>query len=229
MKTTPLICFFLFASTALFAQTQTRTVGSFESIHVAGHYDVHLTEGSTGTLTLHGAADDLKQIETYVKHGELVIKQKKSSWLTDWSSGKISINLPVETLTQVTLSGSGSIQAKHTIQAEDFNIVLSGSGEIWLPLETNSLKGTLTGSGDIELQGKASLASFQLTGSGDVKASSFESDEAYAKVTGSGDIVLHSNSKLEAKISGSGDILCYGDPKIQQIQTTGSGEVDIRN
>jgi len=91
------------------------------------------------------------------------------------------------------------------------------------------LKGTLTGSGDIELQGKASLASFQLTGSGDIKASSFESDEAYAKVTGSGDIVLHSNSKLEAKITGSGDILCYGDPKIQQIQTTGSGEVDIRN
>lgn len=50
-----------------------------------------------------------------------------------------------------------------------------------------------------------------------------------ARVTGSGDIEMHSSSKVNANITGSGDIVCYGNPQIQQIKTTGSGDVRVAN
>ena len=83
------------------------------------------------------------------------------------------------------MSGSGSIRANHKLSADEFDIVLSGSGEIELNIETKNLGGVLTGSGDIELRGKTTAASFRLTGSGDIKASTFESVEAQANITGS--------------------------------------------
>ena len=65
----------LLVTTSLFAQTETRNINSFDGIDVAGHYDVILTQGKEGNLTLKGDKDDLKQIETYVKNDILIIKQ----------------------------------------------------------------------------------------------------------------------------------------------------------
>lgn len=77
MKTIKYFTLLLFASTTLLAQTEKRSVSPFDGIHVAGHYDVTLTQGSEGTITLSGNQDDLDKIETYIKKGELIIKQKK--------------------------------------------------------------------------------------------------------------------------------------------------------
>ena len=82
---------------------------------------------------------------------------------------------------------------------------------------------------DIELRGKATEASCQLTGSGDIKADEMESYLGSAKVTGSEDIELHASSDLTANVTGSGDIICSGNPKKQQIKTTGSGDVIVRD
>jgi hypothetical protein len=229
MKTIKYFTLLLFASTTLLAQTEKRSVSPFDGIHVAGHYDVTLTQGSEGTITLTGNQDDLDKIETYIKKGELIIKQKKTSWFENWNSGKVSINIPVEDINKVILSGSGSIRNQHKLRSEDFKVVLSGSGEIELFLDTDELASVLTGSGDIELRGKATEASYQLTGSGDIKADEMESNLGSAKVTGSGDIELHASSDLTANVTGSGDIICYGNPKKQQIKTTGSGDVIVRD
>ena len=74
MKTTTFFSALLFASTILFAQTQTRNIDKFDGVNVSGHYDVTLVQGSEGSITLTGDTDDLDKIETYVKGGELIIK-----------------------------------------------------------------------------------------------------------------------------------------------------------
>jgi len=229
MKTIKHLTLLFLTTTTLIAQTETRTIGSFDGIHVAGHYDVTLTQGNEGTISLKGNQDDLDQIETYLKNSDLIIKQKKSSWFDNWNSGRVSISIPVEDIDKLTLSGSGSVITNHTLSSDDFKIVLSGSGEIDLSLETDVLEAVLTGSGDIDLRGKAIEASYQLTGSGDIKADDFELEQGKAKVTGSGDIEMYANSSVNANIKGSGDIVCHGNPRMQQIKTTGSGDIEIRD
>jgi tryptophan synthase beta subunit len=53
--------------------------------------------------------------------------------------------------------------------------------------------------------------------------------KAEATITGSGYIEMHCSDQFSASITGSGDIVCYGNPEKQQIKTTGSGDVLIRN
>ena len=219
----------LFASTNLFAQTETRNVSAFDGIHVAGNYDVTLTKGTEGTLTLHGDQEDLDRIKTHVKNGNLVIEQTKTSWLESWNSGQVKIHIPVEAISKISLSGSGSIYSRNELNSNEFDITLSGSGEIDLNLNAQDINAVLTGSGDIELRGKASNVSYQLTGSGDIKSPSLEALHGYAKVTGSGEIEMYASDSLNGHLTGSGDILCHGKPKIQQIKTTGSGSIEIQD
>jgi len=220
---------FFFASTFLFSQSETRTIDSFDGIHVAGHYDVTLTKGNEGTLTLKGAADDLDQIETYVKNGILIIKKEETSWFKDWKSERVSISIPVEDIQEVVLSGSGSIQSNHELCADEFEVKLSGSGEIDLTINVDELDGVLTGSGDIKLKGESSKTSFVLTGSGDIDSSRLKTENGQARVTGSGNIEMQASREINANITGSGDIVCMGKPQIQNIKTTGSGDVVIRD
>ena len=228
LSTLPLASLF-FASSLLFAQTENRKISSFDGVSVAGHYDVTLTQCSEGTITLNGDLDDLEKIETHVKNGVLIIKQEKASWFSNWDSGRVTINLPVEDIDKVVLSGSGSISSNHLLRSDNFDVTLSGSGEIDLEIDTEEFEGVLTGSGDISLQGKAAHVSYKITGSGDISAEEFEAESAHARVTGSGDIEMHAQSTINASVTGSGDIVCYGNPKIQQTKMTGSGDIDIRN
>ena len=133
----------LFASTNLFAQTETRNVSAFDGIHVAGHYDVTLTKGTEGTLTLEGDQEDLDRIKTHVKNGNLVIEQMKTSWLESWNSGQVKIHIPVEAISKISLSGSGSIYSRNELNSKEFDITLSGSGEIDLNLNAQDINAVL--------------------------------------------------------------------------------------
>lgn len=229
MKSTFFITLFVSCLFAVNAQKQERQVGAFEGIEVAGHYTVQLVQGTEGKVLLEGASDDLDQIETYLKRGVLIIKKKNTSWYKSWKSGKVKITVPIEELSEVALSGSGSIHADHLLEAEEFRVTLSGSGEIDLSIEAQEIKSTLTGSGDLTLSGNAAEVYYQLTGSGDIYATALKSEKAEANITGSGDIEMHSSDQFSGSITGSGDIVCYGNPEKQQIKTTGSGDVMIRN
>ena len=74
----------LFVSVLLFtaqnvdAQSETREVGPFDGVHIAGPYEVTLTSGKEGTISLSGDDEDLENIESYIKKGKLIIKKKKN-------------------------------------------------------------------------------------------------------------------------------------------------------
>jgi len=139
--TNSLVLLFVCNTTLLLAQKETRNVGSYEGIHIAGHYDVSLFSGSEGTITLEGDAEDIDQIETYIKNGTLVIKQKKSSWLNNWFSDQVSIQIPVEEISKVSLSGSGDIRSNFPLETDHFKTSISGSGDIKLEIEATSVEG----------------------------------------------------------------------------------------
>ena len=131
----------LFVSVLLFtaqnvdAQSDTREVGPLDGVHIAGPYEVTLTSGKEGTISLSGDDEDLENIESYIKKGKLIIKKKNKSWLSDWTSGKVTIRIPIEEISSVILSGSGKIKSQKTITANRFKTVISGSGDIDLEVE----------------------------------------------------------------------------------------------
>lgn len=213
----------------LFAQTSIRNVGSYDGIHVAGHYEVTLVNGNEGTIKLEGNEKDINEIETYVKNNTLIIKQKESSWFRNWNSKKAIITIPVEQISYANLSGSGFIQSDIMLQGSHFKSIVSGSGKIQLKLNTQTLEGKVIGSGHLILSGTSNHINLNVTGSGKISAESIVAKDGEATITGSGNIYMYSNNSLEAKITGSGNLVCLGSPERQKTNITGSGDIEIRN
>lgn len=203
-----------------------RNVGDYDQIALAGWFDVDLVDGKEGKLSLKGESNLLEYVTTEVIDGKLTIKVEKGVDLkpSSWEEG-IRITIPVESITSLALSGSGDIVGKKTIKTDNFKTSMSGSGDITIEVEANSIEASMSGSGDITLSGRTSNFDATISGSGDIKAYELEADNVEATVSGSADIKVTANKMLKARVSGSGDIHYRGNPEKVDTKTSGSGDI----
>ena len=205
-----------------------RSTDDYDAIAVSGWFNVILVDGQEGKLSIEGDENLLEYIKTEVKEGKLVIKVKKgynlqpSSWKKD---GSIYVTVPVESVNEVTLSGSGDIVGKKTISASEFSTNMSGSGDITLDVESKTVSASMSGSGDINLSGTTEVFDVQISGSGDIEAYDLIADTVDASISGSADIKVTANKMLKARVSGSGDIHYRGDATKLDTKSSGSGDI----
>lgn len=203
-----------------------RSVGDYDAIALAGWFDVDLVDGKEGEITLEGESNLLEYIKTEVKDGKLIIKVEKGVNLkpSSWDDG-IRITVPVETISSLALSGSGDVVGKKTIKTDNFRTAMSGSGDITVSVEANSVDAVMSGSGDITLSGNTRDFEARISGSGDIKAYELEADNVDATVSGSADIKVTATKMLKARVSGSGDISYRGNPDKVDTKASGSGDI----
>lgn len=206
--------------------TVERSVGEYDGVSLSGWFDVDLTEGKEGNITIEGESNLLEYIVTEVKNGKLVLKVQKGYNLkpSSWDDG-IRITVPVESINSLALSGSGDIVSQTTIKTNEFKTAMSGSGDITITLDANSVDASMSGSGDITLRGNTTDFSAVISGSGDIKAYDLEADNVKATISGSADIKVTANKMLEARVSGSGDIKYRGNPSKVDTKSSGSGDI----
>ncbi|MGI9550586.1 MAG: head GIN domain-containing protein [Aurantibacter sp.] len=203
-----------------------RSTGDYDRIGVSGFFDVDLVSGNEGEITLKGESNLLEHIITEVKNGQLNIKVEKGYNLrpSNWKDG-IHITVPVESIDGVSLSGSGDIVGKTKIKSDDFETSMSGSGDITLEVEAETISTSMSGSGDIRLSGKTNNFDASISGSGDIAAYDLDADNVDATVSGSANIEVTANQMLKARVSGSGDINYRGNPEKVDTKTSGSGDI----
>lgn len=206
--------------------TLVRTTKDYDEIAISGFFDIELVEGKEGTLTLVGEQNILDHIVTEVNGNKLTIKVKNGFNLkpSSWKKG-VSITIPVESITALSLSGSGEIVGNKTLKANYFETAMSGSGDIRIALDVNSLKAGMSGSGDMALSGKATDFTVSISGSGDINAYDLIADNVDATVSGSANIKVTANKEIIAKVSGSGDIDYRGNPEKIDTKVSGSGDI----
>ncbi|WP_298504684.1 head GIN domain-containing protein [uncultured Maribacter sp.] len=206
--------------------TVNRTTSDYDAISVSGWFDVELVDGSEGKISLKGEENLLDYILTEVKDNKLVIKVEKGVNLkpSTWNNG-IIITVPVESISAVTLSGSGDIIGKKTIKTSDFKTAMSGSGDISLDINSNNIDASMSGSGDINLSGTTNNFDATISGSGDIKAFDLNATNVDANISGSADIKVTVKERLKARVSGSGDITYKGNPIKIDTKVSGSGDI----
>lgn len=183
------------------AVTEEREVGSFKRIESNGSADIFVTIGKE--LSVRVTIDDnlIDLIETEVRGKTLRIdsRERYSTRL----GCKIEITVPE--LERVYLKGSGDVLVER-LDTEFFEFKLSGSGSLVAEGSTDELELRLSGSGNIDTR--------------DLIA-----QEAYAVISGSGDIRVYAEESFDGRISGSGDITVYGDPSDFSKSVSGSGSI----
>ncbi len=159
--------------------------------------------------------------ETDVKDG--VLRIKTDNWNTKIKGVKIWITMPeVEAL---NVSGSGNILAETSIDTDELELKVSGSGKIKIPeLQVGEIGAAVSGSGDMILAGSADEMEIRISGSGSVYAEALKVKECGIKISGSGSCKIDVTGELDASISGSGRVTYYGNPQID-ARVSGSGKV----
>lgn len=203
--------------------TTTRNTGDYDGLKAAGPMDFKLVQGTEGKITIQGDSNLMEYIITEVKDGKLVVRSKKG--VNHKPTKTIVVTVPYQSISSVSLAGSGDVENSGTIKANDFKVALAGSGDIDLKVDADSLESSIAGSGDIQLSGSTGSLETKIAGSGDFDGSSLDSKDVDVKIAGSGDVNVVCNGTLKVRISGSGDVKYSGNPTNKDTKVSGSGSI----
>ena len=203
--------------------TTSRNTGDYDGLNAAGPMDFKLVQGAEGLITIKGDSNLMEYIITEVIDGKLVVRSKKGINLKPTKS--ITVTVPYQSISSVSLAGSGDIENSGTIKSGDFKVTLAGSGDIDLNVDTDSLESGIAGSGDIQLSGSTGNLKTKVEGSGDFDGSKLDSKDVEVKISGSGDVNVVCHGALNVKISGSGDVKYSGNPTSKDTNVSGSGSI----
>lgn len=204
--------------------TETRTTSNYDGIKCAGSFDYKLVSGTEGKITIKGEENLLEYIITEVKDNNLIIKTKKGASLSSSNKKGIIITIPFEEINNVSLAGSGDLWNEDKINASNFEVSLSGSGDVIINLNSTSVKASIAGSGDLTVKGNTTNLDVHVSGSGDFHGFDLQSNNTDVSVAGSGDAKVVSNETLKARVAGSGDIVYKGNPTMD-TKVAGSGSI----
>lgn len=207
------------------SRSEIRDDEGFNEISSSGDFEIYVTPGFSYSIKITGESNLLPYISTHVDGKKLKIRTSGAHSLRPTYPIEIYITTP--TLKGLSLSGSGFIQTD-SFMSDEFDINLSGSGDIITDINCTKLNSGISGSGTITATGVANRSALFISGSGKIKLYNMEQDYCEAVISGSGDMFVNVNQTLDARISGSGRVYYINNPEIK-TSISGSGGVVNKN
>ena len=206
---------------SIHAQEQKRDVSGFNKISCSISADLEISQANKEELILVGDTDDLEKISTKVEGGELKIYTKNNNTRL----GKVKVMVTLKELNEVSLAGSGNVVFKSDLKTEEFEIELSGSGDITCPnITAKEVEISLSGSGNINMGGiSEEELEVNIAGSGNIDCANLKAKEVQVNIAGSGDVKVWATDELGSNIVGSGSVYYKGNPLVEAV-TSGSGK-----
>ena len=232
-KTTSILFIALLICSLSWAQNkETVTVDTFNKISFRVPGKLYLKQGSPQKVELEGDKDFLKELDTRVEGGKLIIgKESKWNWGMDWGNDdKVIVYITVKDISAISVAGSGDVIGQTKITSGDLDLNVSGSGNLTIEVAaTGQLEADVSGSGHIDLKGSCNSFDSDVSGSGRVTMNTSISNSATFDISGSGKIEASGTAKeVKASISGSGRVHAANlEVEKCEVRISGSGDVQI--
>lgn len=222
MKTLTRLSLALLAGAALTAPafagddiTKTYDFDGFDTLEINGIYELDVQVGEDFSIEISGEEDEMSRVKVSVKKGTLVLdrkdgEKKKNRW---WGNGDddndgVDVRITMPYLAEIDVTGivDGEVRG---IEADRFEVELSGIGEL-------------------ELYGTCSELEIDLSGIGDLDAKGLECEDVEADMSGMGDLTVFASQSVDADINGMGEIDVYGDPEDVSKSDGWFSDVNVR-
>lgn len=202
--------------------SETREVGAFSAISLAGVGDVKVSLGDEPSLVVRAPENLLRALQTRVEGDTLTLGTERRVRFPRGSRVRYEVVTP--SLEQLELSGAGDIHAEK-VEGDDVVLTLSGSGNLYVEdLRADELEVSLSGEGDMQLSGEVSEQSVTVSGVGSYRACGLASEDAEVDVSGVGDALVWATDTLDAAVSGVGSVRYRDDPEVS-ADVSGVGSV----
>lgn len=210
--------------------TEARPVGDFSRVTFSGFGELTLVQGESAGLTIETDDNLLPYLKTTVKTtangGALTIGFDDGVGLPLMRpTHAIHYILTVKTLTDVDLSGAGTIQADR-LTADHLTLTESGAGQITIDqLTAKDLTVAMSGAGTVEVAGQVTHQTVEMSGFGNYQAGDLTSQTANVTLSGAGAATVWVQEALATTLSGAGTISYYGSPQTTSVHS-GLGSVN---
>ncbi len=203
-------------------KSETRYPGNATKINLIGGMDVFVDEGAPA-VKVEGDENILQFIETAVNNDWLEIKTRDQ--INIHSSNPVKVYITTPDISALKVNGSGNITCNNKFASRNnTSFSITGSGNITANVNSPAVNASITGSGNMYLKGETRNVDIHITGSGNYNSPDLKAENAFVKISGSGDANLFADVGLKASISGSGDIKYRGKAAVNK-SIAGSGSV----
>ena len=202
--------------------SESRVMPIHRDIYISIPADVYIYQSQVRDLTIEAQSNVLDAIETYVTDSELQIGLENGAGLG--SHEPIRIYISSAMYNTIMLSGSVNLYSETAIVTDDFNVSISGSGNVDVAVFANTVNVSISGSGTAWLEGETINEYLTVSGSGDIYSYGLLCETADINISGSGNTEVSVIEYLNAGISGSGSIYYTGYPSVD-THISGSGNV----
>jgi hypothetical protein len=187
------------------SRTETREVGSFDSVDMRGAARLEIVVGQPASLALEGRAASIQRVETEVRDHTLFIESKPRDWFMSSNRRRITVKITVPRLDSLQVEGGNDVR-------------LSGfdGGESII---------RASGAAHIQAEGRLSELTVRMAGAGHGDFSRLVADEANVVVEGVGSVIVHPKDTLDATMNGVGAILYTGSPREVNTRMNGLGTI----
>lgn len=189
-------------------RTDTREVGSFDSIELQGAARLEIAVGATESLVLEGEEAVISKVETDVRGHTLHINAKPKRWFINHGRARLQIRITAPRLASLTLEGGNDVR-------------LTG-------FKGGATKIRMTGAAQIEADGQLEQLTVHMAGAGRADFSKLISDRAKVTVDGVGSVIVSPRDTLDATMNGVGAILYTGSPRKVSTRMNGLGTIGQR-
>lgn len=207
MKRT-LLAFALLALAAK-AQAETRNVGSFDGVELAGLavMDVHV--GGAISVDVQGDPEAVKLVTTTVKNGTLVVETPKDfAKRLGKKLRKLKVVVTMPAMSRVAITGLGTIDVDG--------------------VSSKLLDASIAGTGALKLAGKVDKLKLAIDGTGQVQAKKLVAEDVAVSVGGTAKAALHATRSLDANVSGTAMMKVAGNPPNVHKHVNGTALIDVK-
>jgi len=209
------------------AQTEQRSVSSFEGVASFGAFDIVVKTGDAHSVEIEADENLLQYITTEVDGDVLEVSTRRGYNLRPRTKMTVTVTAPY--YTELSSHGSGNIKGENLINSpKRVKVALYGSGNIHADMNAPAVKAEIAGSGNIFLTGAAKEFSSTIHGSGSIRAAQMQAETSDVQIAGSGDVEVFANNTLNVNIMGSGGVKYRGNAQINS-KIAGSGSVTKLN
>jgi len=204
--------------------SENRNANDFTSIELQTAADVEIVKGNAFSVRVTDYENLIQYLVVEVVDNRLIIK-KKPFTVNLWNSkAKVLVTLP-DPLYSMKLTGSGNMRVSSAFNDLEL-ISLSGSGNIELMNECRlkKLEAQISGSGNMNAAGTVEDLYTKISGSGNITFAKLKAKTGNCSISGSGNMYVFVENKLDAYLSGSGDIVYSGSPSLNS-HVSGSGHI----
>ena len=181
--------------------TEQRAVSNINEVSFDAFGNLFIKQSDTESLTIEAEDNIVSNIKTDVSGNKLIITFKEN--FIPIPTKQIYITLNIKDLSEVSLSGAGSIVCDN-LNTKDFEINSNGAGDIEFKIKAEKLMSIIKGAGGIKVSGSANNQEIQIIGAGGYMGKDLESSKCKVVITGAGSATVNVKDSLDVTISGVG-------------------------